>query len=91
MTAVVEMRSPAGIRPRLLAGLHADGPTDLVGHELTFGPLPLDERPRRLIDTVERSGLVGRGGAGSISATFLASAAVCSAAPSRVTLRCSTR
>src|SRR5215471_20237737 len=64
MTAVVEMRSPDGIRPRLLAGLHADGPTDLVGHELTFGPLPLDQRPRRLIDTVERSGLVGRGGAG---------------------------
>src|SRR5215469_11206513 len=64
MTAVVEMRSPAGIRPRLLAGLSAEGPTDLVGHELTFGPLPQDMRPRRLIDIVERSGLVGRGGAG---------------------------
>ena len=59
VTAVVEMRSPGGIRPRLLAGLH-DGPTDLVGHELTFGPLPLDQRPRQLIDTVERSGLVGQ-------------------------------
>jgi NADH:ubiquinone oxidoreductase subunit F (NADH-binding) len=64
MTAVVEMRSLTGIRPRLLAGLSAEGSTDLVGHELTFGPLPLDLRPRLLIDTVERSGLVGRGGAG---------------------------
>jgi NADH:ubiquinone oxidoreductase subunit F (NADH-binding) len=64
MTAVVATRSPVGIRPRLLAGLAADGPTGLVEHEVIFGPLPLGWRPRSLIDTVERSGLVGRGGAG---------------------------
>jgi NADH:ubiquinone oxidoreductase subunit F (NADH-binding) len=64
VTAIVATRSPAGIRPRLLAGVSADGPTGLVEHEMTFGPLPLGWRPRRLIDIVERSGLVGRGGAG---------------------------
>jgi NADH:ubiquinone oxidoreductase subunit F (NADH-binding) len=64
VTTVVATRSPAGVRPRLLAGLSAEGPTGLVEHEMTFGPLPLGWRPRRLIDTVERSGLVGRGGAG---------------------------
>ncbi len=64
MTAVVATRSPVGIRPRLLAGLAAEGPTGLVEHEVIFGPLPLGWRPSRLIDSVERSGLVGRGGAG---------------------------
>jgi hypothetical protein len=64
MTAVVATRSPVGIRPRLLAGLAAGGPTGLVEHEVIFGPLPLGWRPSRLIDAVERSGLVGRGGAG---------------------------
>jgi NADH:ubiquinone oxidoreductase subunit F (NADH-binding) len=64
MTAVIATRPPAGIRPRLLASLRADGPTSLVEHEQSFGPLPLGRRPRRLIDIVERSGLTGRGGAG---------------------------
>jgi NADH:ubiquinone oxidoreductase subunit F (NADH-binding) len=64
MTAVVATRSPVSSRPRLLAGLAAEGPTGLVEHEVIFGPLPLGWRPRSLIDTVERSGLVGRGGAG---------------------------
>jgi NADH:ubiquinone oxidoreductase subunit F (NADH-binding) len=64
MTAVIATRPPAGIRPRLLAGLRTGGPTGLVEHEQSFGPLPLGWRPRHLIDTVERSGLVGRGGAG---------------------------
>ena len=50
--------------PRLLAGL-GPGPASLIEHEAAYGPLPLGWRPRRLIDTVERSGLVGRGGAGS--------------------------
>jgi NADH:ubiquinone oxidoreductase subunit F (NADH-binding) len=64
MTAVAATRSPPGIRPRLLAGLSPDGPAGLVEHERRFGPLPLGWRPRRLVDTVERSGLAGRGGAG---------------------------
>ena len=49
--------------PRLLAAL-GSGPASLIEHEAAYGPLPLGWRPRRLIDTVERSGLVGRGGAG---------------------------
>jgi NADH:ubiquinone oxidoreductase subunit F (NADH-binding) len=65
MTVAVTARpAPAGALPRLLAGLRRDGPTGLVEHEYRFGPVPLDWRPRRLIDAVERSGLVGRGGAG---------------------------
>src|SRR5258706_16403475 len=62
MTAVVATRSPVGIRPRLLAGLAAEGPTGLVEHEVIFGPLPLGWRPSRLIDTGDRSGLDGRAG-----------------------------
>ena len=55
--------------PRLLAGLSHDRPVSLPGHERLHGPLPLRghsgrDRPERLIDTVERSGLTGRGGAG---------------------------
>jgi NADH:ubiquinone oxidoreductase subunit F (NADH-binding) len=64
MTAVVAARPRTGSLPRLLAGLGSGGPAGLVEHEVSFGPLPLDWRPRGLIDTVERSGLVGRGGAG---------------------------
>ncbi len=66
MTAVVATRSPspAAALPRLLAGLGTGGPTGLTDHEHRFGPLPLGWHPRRLIDTVERSGLAGRGGAG---------------------------
>ncbi len=62
--------------PRLLAGVADRGPDGLNQHEHRFGPLPLPEAAwngnkaaarraaSRLIDEVERSGLVGRGGAG---------------------------
>ena len=56
--------------PRLLAGLSRTGrPASLSEHERLHGPLPLRghsgrDRPEQLIDTVERSGLTGRGGAG---------------------------
>jgi len=55
--------------PRLLAGLSHDRPVSLPGHERLHGPLPLRghsgrDRPERLIDIAERSGLTGRGGAG---------------------------
>lgn len=66
MTAIARTRSPqpgTGL-PRLLAGLGSGGPAGLIEHEAAYGPLPLGWQPRRLIDTVERSGLVGRGGAG---------------------------
>jgi hypothetical protein len=61
--------------PRLLAGIVAAGqPTDLRHHERTYGPLDMPasawngdvaaarRAAARLIDTVERSGLTGRGG-----------------------------
>ena len=57
--------------PRLLAGLSQSHgrPIGLPEHERLHGPLPLRghsgrDRPERLIDIVERSGLTGRGGAG---------------------------
>jgi len=55
--------------PRLLAGMSYDRPASLSEHERYHGPLPLrgpggQDRPERLIDVVERSGLTGRGGAG---------------------------
>lgn len=61
--------------PRLLAGLSCYRPAGLSDHERRYGPLPLPaaaprqsrcwrQRPERLIETVERSGLTGRGGAG---------------------------
>jgi NADH:ubiquinone oxidoreductase subunit F (NADH-binding) len=55
--------------PRLLAGIRYDRPASLRDHERYYGRLPLRghsgrERPERLIDIVERSGLTGRGGAG---------------------------
>lgn len=61
--------------PRLLAGLAMGRSANLNNHERGFGPLPLPPAERRadrrdarryaaqLIDTVERSGLTGRGGA----------------------------
>jgi NADH:ubiquinone oxidoreductase subunit F (NADH-binding) len=54
--------------PRLLAGMSYDRPLGLAEHERIHGPVPLrrggGERPNRVIDVVERSGLTGRGGAG---------------------------
>jgi NADH:ubiquinone oxidoreductase subunit F (NADH-binding) len=66
MTVVLSTASqqPDADLPRLLAGQGSARPGSLLGHEAAYGPLPLGWRPSRLIDTVERSGLVGRGGAG---------------------------
>ena len=62
--------------PRLLAGIAAGQPADLRHHERTYGTLDLPasawngdraaarRAAWRLIDTVDRSGLTGRGGAG---------------------------
>ncbi|MGN6791106.1 MAG: hypothetical protein ACTHJW_01810, partial [Streptosporangiaceae bacterium] len=62
--------------PRLLAGASSGHPASLRHHEHTYGPLDMPaaawngDRPAarraagRLIDTIDRSGLTGRGGAG---------------------------
>jgi NADH:ubiquinone oxidoreductase subunit F (NADH-binding) len=73
-TAALELADSRFARlPRLLAGLADGRPTGLNAHERCYGPLPLpaDTRPKavrakatRLINVVERSGLIGRGGAG---------------------------
>jgi NADH:ubiquinone oxidoreductase subunit F (NADH-binding) len=47
--------------PRLLAGAHEDRPLSLAEHLQLHGPSPPDIS--RLIETVERAGLRGRGGA----------------------------
>ncbi|HEY4851900.1 MAG TPA: NADH-ubiquinone oxidoreductase-F iron-sulfur binding region domain-containing protein [Streptosporangiaceae bacterium] len=67
--AVPLYRPPQARLPRLLAGMSYHQPTDLREHERRYGPIPLRghsgrERPERLIDVVDRSGLTGRGGAG---------------------------
>jgi len=61
--------APGRRLPRLLAGLSYDHPVGLEEHERYHGPIPLrglngQDRPERLIDVLERSGLTGRGGAG---------------------------
>ncbi len=67
MTVVAIRSLPPQLRlPRLLAGL-GDSQPGLLQHELRYGPLPrCGQRsgPGRLIDTLERAGLTGRGGAG---------------------------
>jgi NADH:ubiquinone oxidoreductase subunit F (NADH-binding) len=62
--------------PRLLAGIAPGQPADLRHHERTYGPLDMPtaawngdraaarRAAARLIDTIDRSGLTGRGGAG---------------------------
>lgn len=55
--------APSGL-PRLLAGVSAGGPLSLRQHLDQRGPLPRDAAAGSLIATVERSGLLGRGGAG---------------------------
>ncbi|MEA2200169.1 MAG: hypothetical protein QOI89_765 [Solirubrobacteraceae bacterium] len=64
--------------PRLLAGIPAQGAMTLEQHLAVNGPFPLvrghgrrqdRERAGRLIDEVERSGLLGRGGAAFPTAT----------------------
>ena len=68
--ATLSRRRPPGVTlPRLLAGLSCQGPTGLREHERRYGALWLHgpsgrQRPERLIDLVEASGLTGRGGAG---------------------------
>ncbi|MGE5134761.1 MAG: NADH-ubiquinone oxidoreductase-F iron-sulfur binding region domain-containing protein [Gemmatimonadota bacterium] len=69
MLALSANRAPQVRLPRLLAGISYHEPTSLPGHLRQFGPLPLGgytgrERPERLIELIERSGLTGRGGAG---------------------------
>ena len=48
---------------RLFDGLPAEGGADLGLHVDRWGPLPA-LRPKQILDVVERSGLLGRGGAG---------------------------
>ena len=73
--ALSAYRAPELRLPRLLAGVSYYHPTGLAEHERLYGPLPLpvvspdqgrtwQQRPERLIEMVERSGLTGRGGAG---------------------------
>jgi NADH:ubiquinone oxidoreductase subunit F (NADH-binding) len=55
---------PAGL-PRILAGVDLDRPIGLAEHLERLGPLPwFQAAGPELIETVERSGLRGRGGAG---------------------------
>ena len=71
--AVSSYQAPLLRLPRLLAGVSYHQAAGLVDHERMYGPLPLPsgrpgrnsrQRPERLIDLVDRSGLTGRGGAG---------------------------
>jgi NADH:ubiquinone oxidoreductase subunit F (NADH-binding) len=71
--AVSSYQAPELRLPRLLAGVSYYQAAGLADHESMYGPLPLPsgrpgrnsrQRPERLIDLVDRSGLTGRGGAG---------------------------
>ncbi len=64
--------------PRLLTGIQPDGAMSLDRHLAVHGPLPLGpsgrrrrtrERAAMLVDEIERSGLLGRGGAAFPTAT----------------------
>jgi len=56
--------SPATRMPRLLDGAWSEWSAHLDAHLDRHGPPPVHVRRDALIDTVERSGLTGRGGAG---------------------------
>lgn len=66
------LETGTGTLPRLLSGIRADGALSMAEHISVHGPLPVPPRGRRhgrdaaalLIGEVERSGLLGRGGAG---------------------------
>ena len=67
--AIAPYGPPQRRLPRLLTGIRYDQPVSLRDHERRYGRVPVRghsgrERPERLIDMVERSGLTGRGGAG---------------------------
>jgi NADH:ubiquinone oxidoreductase subunit F (NADH-binding) len=71
-------RRPAPALPRLLAGIRPDGAMELGEHLALHGPLPLArggrrrqarERAAMVIEEIERSGLLGRGGAAFPTAT----------------------
>jgi NADH:ubiquinone oxidoreductase subunit F (NADH-binding) len=71
-------RQAAPALPRLLAGIQAHGAMTLDEHLALHGPLPLGSRGRRrhtrehaaiLLEEIERSGLLGRGGAAFPTAT----------------------
>lgn len=76
MTAatVAEQRVEPGRTGRLLSGITADGSIDLRRHLEMWGPLP-SLPPAAVLDAVERSGLLGRGGAGFPTARKLRSVA----------------
>jgi NADH:ubiquinone oxidoreductase subunit F (NADH-binding) len=79
MTVATTARSQVLARrlPRLLAGLDGSQP-GLLQHERRYGPLPMlgvEGSASRLIDTVERSGLTGRGGGGFPTARKMRSVA----------------
>lgn len=62
-TVATVRRTETGRNGRLLSGITTDDSIDLHGHTEIWGPLP--SLPSAVIvDAVERSGLLGRGGAG---------------------------
>ncbi|MBF6605892.1 MAG: SLBB domain-containing protein [Chloroflexi bacterium] len=57
--------APAATADRLLAGPQfSAGAESFAEHRARLGPLPIADARNGLIDTIERSGLLGRGGAG---------------------------
>ncbi|HVV76494.1 MAG TPA: NADH-ubiquinone oxidoreductase-F iron-sulfur binding region domain-containing protein [Mycobacteriales bacterium] len=73
-TVASQRRVEPGRAGRLLSGVSADGSIDLAQHLSIWGPLP-SLPPADVLDAVERSGLLGRGGAGFPTARKLRSVA----------------
>jgi NADH:ubiquinone oxidoreductase subunit F (NADH-binding) len=69
--------------PRLLLGIGERSTAELADHLDVHGPLPYDRRadPRRLIESIERSGLRGHGGAAFPAARKLRAVAARRARP----------